>query len=1140
MQSEPQQASQNIHTEQPTPSTSEASQHGLHPEELSALHLSLDGDDARAHQASSSHHDDVAKVTSVEAARVVASVAQEETRLKRTPSPPSNRISDYEAESASSTPLRTCSEGRSFEVVKKLSDSVDDKSYIDKLPNEVLTHAISHLSPTDLSAVALVSRRFHSLVTTPHAWRAAFGRYFPGAEELRQEVITSSNGSDIVPSGKRAFTRLTALASWRSEYILRTRLLRSLARGKPVRISATPANARAGQQQNPVPMTIYNSQLFTTVNHMHAVFGTGLNKRMPRFIHGADEIGSACCSDPTTVKVDPWGLSDPTPFFQFSDAFPGDSQWGLGAGDIIGVPNVMDVSQPYGMLYGEGHPGCSAYFRATDELRGRVLAAPSDEAQYDIGMPAVLASRECITSVWIAKSSNVPHLSEGLVGMLCGLSCGIISSYSLGTDGTRGRRFLKGETTARWVLSPGVPIIAIAVDDDYSMKRQAQNRIWAVALNALGEIFYLTKFPKLSGEKRRPTDLERASWERGRTTHWILVEPSRRTARVNPYDDASTATGSYTPRSSWDGECLSVAQIRAETREMEEYMKKRPKDFRQVCTGWDMRRRIEVDFAGDDGHYAGESIAVFECGLDEDSVSSIRRFTRCKLEEPSGQRASSPSLTTASEKSSQESSLFGGPSTPDAFERPQRPRRISTLSLSSSPERGHLIEEWRLSTLTFGGLKSVQLTTSAIDSSMLATMTLSEDPIFGFSTMSNASSPFASPQSMASQPSNPADVPGQRARFVAAGTSTGIVLLWDIRAPISKNVEFANTVDPIRIIFTDSPEISCLAITGLYIVHGGNDGLVQAWDPLASSPLPVRTLHSRHSSRARRRLQQAQASVQGVGINFFAAGAICLDPDPTVLRGIVSIGTFLHYWSFSSSAADQYKGSKRRLRRGERGSNNSGATFSANRGGNLKGYIANEKFELELEQRNQRREANRMAGRFGLGLLDNEDEALAYAALLSQESLENEAKRRLSENSVQSNDTVIVPSSSETATTPVNDEVDPEIAEAIRLSLQESSISETHQPYYSSPPTDSSLDSFSIPIKYAKNKRSPKSRAKTTLASNSSSPPAAAAEGSNRAELDDLEYAMQLSLAEEKSRLESVEQNDPFPYLSGGKGKGKM
>src|SRR5690606_9054473 len=111
------------------------------------------------------------------------------------------------------------------------------------------------------------------------------------------------------------------------------------------------------------------------------------------------------------------------------------------------------------------------------------------------------------------------------------------------------------------------------------------------------------------------------------------------------------------------------------------------------------------------------------------------------------------------------------------------------------------------------------------------------------------------------RPSSASDIPGQRARFMAVGTATGVVYIFDIRAAASRNPELINSIPPIRVIYTDSPQISSLALTSLYVVHGGNDGLVQAWDPLASSTQPIRTLNSRFSSRARRRLIQAETSV---------------------------------------------------------------------------------------------------------------------------------------------------------------------------------------------------------------------------------------------------------------------------------------
>lgn len=953
------------------------------------------------------------------------------------------------------------------------------------------------------------------------------------------------DAGDTVRSEKRSFTRLTALASWRSEYILRTRLLRSLTRGKPMQTSASPSTARSGHSQINAPVTMYPAQTFALVNHLHATFGSGLNKRLPRFIHGSDDVGLVTSSDPATGKVDAWGLSDPNFYGQFSERFPGVAEWGLGAGEVVGRPNVMDVSQPHGVIYGQGCPEGSCYYRALDEMRGRFIAEPTDFSMPEAGIPKLGIDGGAICSVWIAKSSAIPSLSDGLIGMMMGSAVGVVTACSLGTDGLRGHRLQRGELTARWVLSPGVPIVAIAVDENYSIKRHAQNRIWAVALNALGELFYLTKFPTRSQiPKGRVADehhLEYAAWLTGRSVYWNVVEPSRRTARPDPYNDLE-ADGSYSPRSSWDGMCLSKEQVLAETKEIRQYLRKQPKDFHKACLGWDMRRRLEVDFAGDDGNYAGEALVVFECGFEEGDVADAKRFTRWRIEEKEKSRFSSIATT-----SRQTSSLFGDPSTSNQSHEvdanTQRTRSSSYISTESSPERANLVEEWRCSKFTFGGLRSIELTTTALDHSTFSILTMSEDPALGFSTASTASSPYASPMSIASQPASPSDIPGQRARFVAAGTNTGIILVWDLRSPVSRNSELINTFDPVRIIYTESPEISCLALTALYLVHGGNDGLVQAWDPLASSMQPVRTLNSRFSSRARRRLVQAQASAQGVGVNMFAAGAVCLDPDPSVLRGAVSLGNQIRYWSYSSSAADQYKSSKRRLRRSERGSNNGGERFSGTGRANLKDYIANEKYELEREKQERRRHAERMTGRFGTDLLGSEEEALAYAALLSQESLEMDEKRRRENesNSALSSETVTPePSIRDQSSSPNmkgDQELDADIAEAIRLSLYDSPASSI---YGSRSPAPSS--GFDIPIKYAKGRKSPpasKSRSSPKTKSKASS----GASSSKQSEMSDLEFALQLSLAEEQSRHEA--QSDEFPPLSPSpgsrsKGKGKI
>ncbi|TKA69930.1 hypothetical protein B0A55_07985, partial [Friedmanniomyces simplex] len=533
MQPEPTTAPPTATTNSPVPENDDSRKHGLRAHEP-PVPVSPAIDDAGAGRVVSAEE----QLALDEAfARSLQDSAEKPRPVNRlsppsTPSPPAvNRVSEYEQ--ASTPPVRR-REGPGFEVIKKQRSPSDKRSPIQELPNAL-----------------------------------------PDADEDAQDVR----------SEKRAFTRLTALASWRSEYIMRTRLLRSLGRGKPVQANASTNSSRSGQSHTAKPFVEYNAQLFTTINHLHATFGAGLNKKLPRLIHGADDVGIATSSDPATGKVDSWGLSDPQQFLQFAERFAGDTQYGLGPGDIVGVPNVMDVSQPYGMIHGEGSPGGMVYYRATEEMRGRFLLSSAMSVP-ELGIPRISFTNEAITAVWIAKSNTLPSLTEGLLGLLSGSSQGVLTAYSLGATSngnTREHRFGRGQVTACWALSPGVPLIAIAVIPEHSLNRQAQNRIWAVVLNALGEVFYLTKFPKRPhverGTRLDDEGLERMAWLTGRTTG---------------------VDGSYSPRSSWNGMCLSKEQVKAETREIEDFAARKPKDFRKACVGWDMRRKLEVDFAGDD------------------------------------------------------------------------------------------------------------------------------------------------------------------------------------------------------------------------------------------------------------------------------------------------------------------------------------------------------------------------------------------------------------------------------------------------------------------------------------------------------------------------------------------------------------
>lgn len=979
-----------------------------------------------------------------------------------------------------------------------------------------------------------------------------------------------------VRSEKRFFTRLTGLASWRSEYILRTRLLRSLGRGKPAQTApGQGTSSRSNSAANKANAVVtYSSQLFATVNHIHAVFGNG--KKSPRFIHGSDETGSACTSDPIIGKIDNWGLRDPQALPQFSELFVGDLPYGDGAGPA-GLPNSMDVSQPFGMLYGEGFPGGQTYFRSSEEMRGRFLSQPSDVVAYELGIPKIPAHNEAISAVWIAKSVAVPTISEGIVGMLTGSTLGVVTAYSLGADTSQGRRISRGQLTVKWVLSPGVPIIAIRVDDSYNATRKASNRVWAVALNALGEVFCLANMPhaRLFDVKTGEDDLDRYAWAAGRTAYWQLVEPSRRIARDDPYHE-NELHGSYSPRSSSKKMHHSRAQIKAETLEIEKFLAYRPIHFRRICEGWDMRRKLEVDFAGDDGHGAGEGIVVMQCGIGKGEAAEVRRYTRWKSEEASLDEYPIPKTPPPAPVKTTMASLFGGDgavispprkASPDRsqqrsiFEGPASTsaRSISPHSPTSTPESSicgsMMSEEWRTTILSLKGYPSIEITTSAIDMSTYATMTTDEDPLWTVNGTSTSSGPFATPSDQES--SSGPQIPGHRARLLTIGTKSGVVILWNMRGPQAATVGLINELEPLRVIFTDSPQISCLAVSALYVVHGGNDGLVQAWDPLASSPQPIRTLNSRFSSQARRRLIQAEASVHGVGINLYAAGALAIDPDSTVLRGMVSLGTHLRYWSYSSSAADQYQSKKRRLRRSaERGSNGASDRFTNTGRGALMDYIATEQDELKKEKLHRSKEQARLETRFGIGLGGlNEEESIRYAEMVSAEAFQQDEERRMSdagylgdvnESSWSSSSATVTPQSSVQgqANPPQykpDDEFEHDIEMAIRLSLLDGVDDSGRSP------SASGSGQYDIPIniKQKKSRRSP---------STSPSPSKARAgrgmvkeEQTNGDAADDLDFALQLSLAEEQSRLEAAKMEDVEGggFLSlesrdgAGKGKGR-
>ncbi|RSL92848.1 hypothetical protein CEP52_013581 [Fusarium oligoseptatum] len=770
-------------THQDNPFYTSSSQHGLLHRDPRGLRRALSRDSSGPEPRSASAlrrdsgHDVDADLLDEELRRLSLSHGS----AGRLPAP-GQRISEYESAMTPPTPKKALG----FKVTKR-TETPSDGVQLTDFPNELLTHIFSHLHSDSHAAIALVSKRFYALITSSHAWRMAFLRYFPGHEALEVKTnvdIWAHSSQDLIQSESRYFARLTPMASWRKEYLLRTRLMRSLARGKPGASAASGgigASVRSGKKTSAV--LTFNSKLPWLVSSLHAVFTNG--KKPPRAIHGAADLGVASISDPTNGRIEKWGFVDPFSSMQLDEVVPNLVPFGLGEGPAA-TPNVLDVSQPYGLLAGEGFPGGRAYFRTTNENRGRYLGGDSGVVDTYPDIPKIPEMSEAICSVWLAKSQAVPANTNSMIGMLTGSTLGVVSSYAIGGD-SGPQRYQAGEITARWVLSPGVPIISLKVDDNYSQKRKSAGRIFAVALNALGEVYYLTETPSAQNQAKSE-DITKNAWYAGRSVYWHLLDSTRRVARPDDLDK-NAIRGAYSPRSPSNSMNLSKSQLTAEAREIEKFLRHKPAHFRKVCEGWDMQRKMEVDFASDDGQGAGESIFVIDCGLAEGRPANIQRYTRSLISQEAQSSSvilapAPPALPIASQ-----SSLFGtAPGETTGTPEQESPGIASPASASSPDSLSHL-HEWDSCPMNLKGHFHATVTSVGLDRSNTAVLTLAEDPLYTAEE----------------------EIPGRRSRLFAIGTDAGAVLVWNAR----DNTK-GTGIDPVRQIQTESPEVSCVALTAFY------------------------------------------------------------------------------------------------------------------------------------------------------------------------------------------------------------------------------------------------------------------------------------------------------------------------------------
>ncbi|RPB02292.1 hypothetical protein L873DRAFT_1787684 [Choiromyces venosus 120613-1] len=893
-------------------------------------------------------------------------------------------ISQYEARGASPP------HGDTGFQVKKTNWQGRLDSPISRFPNEVLIHSLSFLDPQTLLTASLISRRFHSLISSSDAWRSAFSRYFPStlldqnASELHESAAFSSS------QDRRFFTRLSAGGSggnlWRKEYILRTRLLRNLAKGK-AHISTSHSSSMSKNPQGSVVIT-YNALTGPmSVSNIAADF----SPRGVRLLHASTDTIIVTASDATVGKVErpPLAaamLGTPTrpDLHQPILGVPGSEV----ATDMDTV-GVMDLSEDVGWIYGENVPNGKCYvhpysspYRCASE-KGFLLR--HDQVASGGLQPA-------ITAVWIAKkrSGGVLETSEGQVGVMIGNSRGFVSIYGL----SFGKEY-QVTPTKMFCMCPGIPIVSIKVDEDYSVKRKKQNSVWAVIVNALGEIYYLAD-PKAGWEiipqtTRIPT-----------TVHSSIFQP---------------------PSNTLTEEDMGKNKIKEKDLLLDtEYTR-----LKQLWKGWGMDWFIELDWAGTNIVLGRKCSANRPSTSNEQTAKLIRyHFLSCTLDAEAEEfvREVITGVSEATGAAATSGSVFGGES------QSQPSEQVEAIEILMQPSQlGERPAKWVATDFLFGDENIGLITASAIDISNLTLLTPGEDP--GIT----------------------ADVPGGNARLFAVGTNMGDVFVWNVRHQASFTDDDgtpSTSLLPQRVIRTNSPRISTLALSSLYLVHGGNDGLVQAWDLLASTHSPVRSIHSRFSTRARRRLAQADAATLGLGNdalgdNQFAARCLVLDPDPTRLRGAVALGTHIRYWCFSSSSLGPNtpkRSKKSRVGGKVRGTPSSGRD-------DIKGIIKSDSKNLFKEREREHKEKIELEKRYGISsgrAALNEEEMMEYARMISMEAYEIESGGSIASGDSGNTFTPKDPSRASSHKTSqeftdAREEVeDLELAQALRLSLEKALV----------------------------------------------------------------------------------------------------
>ncbi|KAK6356122.1 hypothetical protein TWF718_000496 [Orbilia javanica] len=689
------------------------------------------------------------------------------------------------------------------------------------------------------------------------------------------------------------------MGTHRSEYILRTQLLRSLKRGRPyVNSGIKPSSSNNSSNFS---MITYNPKLHeSTITHLHADFSRN------RVIAASQYTGLYSYSDPRTgyVEVEQRG-------------HPGYASFGLQYVSPDGI-GAMDLSESRGQIIGDARIGFPSFFveRANGPLAPiRFVNEHGPDA--------------AITCTWISKKDTIVNTSGNRIVSASGSSKGVVQFQ---------------DSTSRWMsflICPGIPILEIRIDDGYTKTRERRNRVWCVVVNALGEVWYMKgKLPN------RLVALGRNMGEQPEQefTPWYYIPATKK-------ENSPVGIGVLAPEDGTPD--FKIVQQQNNWMHMDQ-------DIMAVAypAHWGLDYFVEADFGG-------QNFIVGRKGCEEGPNSnkqraSLSKFTRI-LDNVREELVSEVFIKNVYGRGYHKEVEEPVPRPSDELEPPDEWHNIELLIPKNTGK------DWAF------------ITAVAIDMSNLALLSPNEDPIL---------------TRVKSQPwtSSPLQVPGQLSRLFAVGTDTGTVHVYNARHPVSSSTP---SLPPLHTITTASPSISSLALSSLYLVHGGTDGLVQAWDPLVSLSEPIRAIHSRFSTRARRRLAQAAASFQGIGENQFAARAIFLDPDATQLRGIVALGTHIRSWSFSSSVEKVQENSSARRRKKNARGGGTGHLHGRGRGSNspktpLGRDILDERERIQKVKWEDEKTKTKMAQRFGVGEGMTEEEMIMYAMMISEESFEKE------------------------------------------------------------------------------------------------------------------------------------------------------